>query len=304
MFHRAFHQSVENGRFRRLCVCVALVGFALATTGPGGAAGEPLRVMSFNIRYGTAPDGDNAWPKRRDLVFAMLRKESPQVVGLQEVLRFQLDELREALPEFGEVGVGRDDGREAGEYSAILYDRRRLEVLENGTFWFAAEPALAGTPTWGSTFPRICTWMHVRDKVTGRKFHLYNLHWDHQSQESREKSADMLVERIAGGKAADEPVVVTGDFNADESNSAYLRLLADKRLGLTDTFRELHPDERAVLTFHAFQGGTAGGKIDAVLVSPEWQTTGAEIVRTQRGNVFPSDHYPVTATIELPVGKD
>lgn len=304
MSGRAFHQSVENRRFRRLSDWVVLVSFALATTGQSWAAGEPLRVMSFNIRYGTAPDGDNAWPKRRDLVFDMLRKESPHFIGLQEVLRFQLDELREALPEFGEVGVGRDDGKEAGEYAAILYDRRRLEVLEDGTFWFAAAPALAGTPTWGSTFPRICTWMHVRDKVTGREFYLYNLHWDHQSQESREKSADILLERVASRKQSDEPVVVTGDFNADETNPAYLRLLADQRLGLTDTFRKLHPAEKLVRTFHGFQGGTEGGKIDAVLVSPDWKVSAAEIVRTRRGNVFPSDHYPVTATIELPVGKD
>ncbi len=301
---QAFHQSVESRRFRRLSVWVALVGFILAATGQSWAAGEPLRVMSFNIRYGTAPDGDNAWPKRRDLVFDMLRKEAPHAVGLQEVLRFQLDELREALPEFGEVGVGRDNGKEAGEYSAILYDRRRLEALEDGTFWFAAPPALAGTPTWGSTFPRICTWMHARDKVNGRDFYLYNLHWDHQSQESREKSANMLVERIASRKQSDEPVVVTGDFNADETNPAYLRLLADKRLGLTDTFQKLHPSEKLVHTFHGFQGGMEGGKIDAVLVSPEWQATGAEIVRTRRGNVYPSDHYPVTATIELPVAQD
>ena len=267
-------------------------------TGQVQASGEPLRVMSFNIRYGTAPDGDNAWPKRRDLVFEMLRKEAPQIVGLQEVLRFQLDELRQALPEFGEVGVGRDDGRQAGEYAAILYDRRRLDVLDDGTFWFAEPPALAGTPTWGSTFPRVCTWMHVRDKSTGGEFYFYNLHWDHQSQESREKSAAILLERIADRQQADQPVVVTGDFNADEANPAYVQLLSNKRLGLTDTFRQLHPNEREVGTYHGFQGGTAGGKIDAVLVSPEWRATSAEIARTRRDQVYPSDHYPVTATID------
>jgi endonuclease/exonuclease/phosphatase family metal-dependent hydrolase len=267
----------------------------------GGAAdaGEPLRAMTFNIRYGTAPDGDNAWPKRRDLVIGVLRREAPHVIGVQEALRFQLDELGEALPDYDEVGVGRDDGLEAGEYSAILYDRRRLDVLDQGTFWFADPPAAPGTPTWGSNFARICTWIRARDTSSGRQFYVYNLHWDHQSQESREKSADMLLERISQRAAADEPVIVMGDFNSDEQNPAYQRLLASKSHRLTDTFRRVHPDEAAVLTFHGFQGGSDGRKIDAVLVSPEWQVSAAEIVRTRRDHVFPSDHYPVTATIDL-----
>src|SRR3972149_3446001 len=220
MFCRAFCHGLEVRCFGCIGVLVAFdgFGFVFAATGQGWAAGEPLRVTSFNIRYGTAPGGGNAWPKRRDLVLEMLRKEAPHAIGLQEALRFQLDELRDALPEFGEVGVGRGDGRRAGEYAAILYDRRRLEVLDEGTFWFAEPPALAGTPTWGSTFPRVCSWMQVRDKSTGRAFYLYNLHWDHQSQESRDKSADLLLDRIAARKEADQPVVVTGDFNADEEN--------------------------------------------------------------------------------------
>lgn len=277
------------------------VGLLAIALGMGRhALAEPLRVMSFNIRYGTADDGANAWPKRRELVFELLRDEAPQIVGLQEAERFQLDELAKALPDYGEVGVGRDDGREAGEYSPILYDRRRVEVLDQGTYWFAEEPQTPGAIAWGANLPRICSWILARDKSTGREFYVYNMHWDHESQDSRQRSADLVLRRIAERAKADAPVVVTGDFNADEANPAFVRLVSSKQHGLTDTFRRIHPDEAAVQTFHGFRGGRdQGGKIDAILVSPEWQVQDAKIIHSHHGDVYPSDHYPVTATLEL-----
>ncbi|MGE3241804.1 MAG: endonuclease/exonuclease/phosphatase family protein [Pirellulales bacterium] len=283
---------------RRWSIGVATLVISLTATHQAACA-EPLKVMTFNIRYGTAEDGENAWPKRRELVFQMLREEAPQVIGLQEALRFQLDELREALPDFGEIGVGRDDGRVAGEYAAILYDRRRLEVLNQGTFWFSRTPGTPGSITWGGSLPRVCSWARLRDKTGDREFYLYNVHWDHVSQESREKSGVMLLDQIVHREKSGAAVVVTGDFNAEERNTAYQRLLISKDVTLRDTFRTLHPDEKSVGTFHGFQGGSDGAKIDFVLVSPEWQVEAANIVRTHRDKIYPSDHYPVTATIEL-----
>lgn len=280
---------------------IGVAGLLAIVLGTGKlAVAEPLRVMSFNIRYGTAKDGENAWPKRRELVFDLLREETPHVVGMQEAERFQLDELREALPDYGEVGVGRDDGKTAGEYSPILYDKRRVEVLDQDTFWFAEEPAAPGTIAWGANLPRVCTWILARDKANGQEFYFYNMHWDHESQDSRQRSADLVLERIAEREKQDAPVVVTGDFNADEKNPAFVRLVSSKKQGLADSFRRLYPKETAVGTFHNFRGGDDGRKIDAVLVSPEWQVEKAAIVRTQRDKRYPSDHYPVTATIELP----
>ena len=119
--------------------------------------------MSFNIRYGTAPDGENRWERRRESVVHVIREFDPAVVGLQEALRFQLNELRAALPGCEEIGVGRRDGREAGEYAAILYDRRRLEVVEQGTFWFSETPAVPGSTSWGNRITRICTWARFRE---------------------------------------------------------------------------------------------------------------------------------------------
>ncbi len=277
---------------------VVLVAFVL-TCGPQ-SEGRSLAVMSFNIRYGTANDGENSWPQRRELVFDVIREHDPDVLGVQEALRFQLDEIGAAVPGYSELGVGRDDGREAGEYAAVLYRESRFEVSESGTFWFSDEPEVAGSVGWGANLPRICSWARLVEKGSGRAFYIFNVHFDHQSQESREKSAELLVARI-GTRTHAEPVIVTGDFNAGEENPAMLYLLgagnseADTRL--RDSFRIVSPEVVDVGTFNGFEGRTAGPKIDAVLVSGSWNVESAGIVRTSRDGRYPSDHFPVVAVV-------
>ncbi len=269
-----------------------------------------LRVMSFNLRYGTANDGDNSWPLRRELLFRVIRDYGPDVLGSQEVLRFQLDELREALPPYGEVGVGRDDGKAAGEYAAILYRTDHLRLLDHGTYWLSDTPGDPGSASWGNTIPRICTWARFADTESGIAFYVYNLHLDHQSQPSRERSVELLTEHISSREHSD-PFVVTGDFNAGESNAAmrYLRgevaraheesTEAPQSLGMRDSFRVLHPEQTEVGTFNGFDGITSGEKIDAVLMSGEWEVRQAEIIRAEEDLRYPSDHFPVVATLAL-----
>jgi len=289
-----------------LLVASALgIGGCLSERGAQETLADPpvLTVMSFNLRYGTADDGPNSWPHRRELVFDVLREVGPYVLGTQEALRFQLDELRAGLPGFGEIGVGRDDGRTEGEYVAILYREDRLEILEHGTFWFSDTPEVAGSMGWGARLPRICTWARLRDRAAGRAFYVYNVHLDHQSQESRENSVRLLVQRILARAHAD-PLIVTGDFNAGEDNPAmrYLRgeVESPSDLRLRDSFRIANPDAVEVGTFNAFRGVTTGPKIDAVLVSDGWEVNAAAIVRTGRDDRYPSDHFPVVATLRLP----
>lgn len=277
-----------------LGITVALALGGCATPAPESA---PLRVMSFNIRYGTAPDGENRWERRRELVVEVIRDFDPALVGLQEALRFQLDELRKALPNLREIGVGRKDGREAGEYAAILYDHRRLELLEQGTFWFSDTPSVPGSVSWGNRITRICTWGRFRDTRAGSALYVFNVHWDHESQPSRERSAELLVARIAGRRHPDDPVIVTGDFNAGEGNPAVQRLAL---AGLVDSFRVLHPDQEPVGTFNAFTGDRDGEKIDWIWITPDWRVVRADIDRTSRGGRYPSDHFPVTAVLEHP----
>ena len=266
------------------------------TAGSPTGARDPLNVMSFNIRYGTAPDGNHVWPLRLPLVVQVVTNFDPHVLGVQEALRFQLDELHTQLPGFREVGVGRDDGRTAGEYSAILYDTARLALLDQGTFWLSDTPEVPGSMSWGNRYVRIATWAHFRDRPNGRTFFVFNTHWDHESQPAREQSARLILERMAG-RAARDPVLLLGDFNAGESNPAFRALLADARVRLIDTFRQVHPDAQAVGTYHAFRGDTTGERIDAILVTPEWQVMDAAIVRFAQAGRFPSDHFPVTARL-------
>ena len=256
--------------------------------------------MSFNIRYGTANDGENAWPLRRELVAEVVRDFDAEVVGLQEALHFQLQELESRLPGYGWEGVGRDDGREAGEYAAILYREDRMELLAEGTFWFSDTPEVPGSMSWGNEIPRICTWVRLRPREGGGEFTLLNVHWDHQSQPSRERAAALLLERMRSMGGEGQLMVVTGDFNAGEGNPAFRALLTSSDVPLRDSFRGLHPDSSEVGTYHGFRGGTEGEKIDAVLMGPGWGAAEAGIIRTRHEGRYPSDHYPVTAVLGWP----
>lgn len=261
----------------------------------GCLAGDALVVnaMSFNIRYGSARDGGNHWNKRKDLVFDVLLRHAPDVIGVQEALRFQLDEIGARFPEYGEVGVGRDGGTK-GEYSAILYNTNRFTVAESGTFWLSDTPDVP-SKHWGNACVRICTWARLVDIESKQAFYLFNTHLDHRSQPSREKGVRLIMEKIRQRKHRD-PFVLMGDFNADENNPSVKCL---KEMKLVDTFRVLYPDAAEVGTFNAFKGQATGGKIDFIFTVSDIRVVKASIIRDNREGRYPSDHFPVTARIQL-----
>jgi endonuclease/exonuclease/phosphatase family metal-dependent hydrolase len=268
---------------------------------PAAAVQEraPLTAMSFNIRYGTANDGENRWPLRREFLIDVMREQAADVVGLQEALDFQIDEITAALPGYGVIGVGRDDGARKGEYTAILFRRDRFQVSDAGTFWFSDTPEVIASKSWGNRITRICTWARLVDR-DGRAFWHYNVHLDHESQPSRERSTALLRKRIDERRLPQEPVIVMGDFNAGEQNPA----MAAMRAGgvFLDTFRVKHPDEKTVGTANSFDPGrVTGEKIDYIFAPAGAEVMRAEIVRTARNGRVPSDHFPVVAHIRLPV---
>lgn len=278
---------------RRLLAVCALAAFA-AQAQPARA---PIDVMSFNIRYGTANDGENRWDARRAMLFDLVRDQNADVVGLQEALAFQIDEIAAAAPAYAVIGVGRDDAARKGEYAAILYRRDRFHVAQSGTFWFSDTPDVVASKTWGNRITRICTWARLIDR-DGRAFWIYNVHLDHESQPSREKSVVLLRQRVDARPFPSEPVIVTGDFNVGEANPA----LAAIRAGgaFVDAFRVRHPDERVAGTFTGFTPGKIDGdKIDYIFVQPGAKVLSAAILRTSRGGRYPSDHFPVTATVQF-----
>ena len=261
----------------------------------GASAPEPLTVMSFNIRYGTADDGPNRWELRRGQLIDVLKRYDPDILGVQEALHSQIDEILQALPEFRMVGVGRSDGGQGGEYSAILYRASRLSPRQTATFWFSDTPDVVKSNTWGNAIERICTWALFDDQL-GRPFFVYNLHLDHVSQPSREKSVNLLLERIAARSPA-APVIVTGDFNTGESNPATQAMLKVFR----DTFRVVRPDAAEVGTANQFTlGKTSGDKIDYIFVERGAEVLSADIIRSSIDGRYPSDHFPVIARVRLP----
>lgn len=258
------------------------------------ADGEAIRVMTFNIRYGTAPDGENVWPNRQDMVLNVIREQQPVILGMQEAQRDQLDQILDAFPNYSAVGVGREqDG--AGEYSPLVYDRKRFDVLESETFWLSDTPTVRASKSWGNEITRICTWARLLDRTNNQVIRVYNTHWDHVSQPSRLKSGALIASRLREA-AKNEPVIVMGDFNVDANNPAREPLA---EVGLRDSFAEVHPQQANDGTFHAFTGKSNSGKIDAILVSQQWQVIDAAIIKTEREGRFPSDHFPVTATLRL-----
>jgi endonuclease/exonuclease/phosphatase family metal-dependent hydrolase len=267
---------------------------------------EPLdiRVMTFNIRTGLAMDGENHWDLRKAFVCDVIRQHGPDVLGVQEACRFQLDEFNTHLPEYGEVGIGRDGGTQ-GEYSAILYRKQRFDVDESGTFWLSNTPTIPSV-YWGNHYRRICTWARLIDKQSARAFYVYNTHLDHQSQLSREESVKLIMKHIAA-RTHPDPFILAGDFNAEEDNPAigYLKgtaVLTDPTpIPLVDSFRMLHPAEKIVGTGNGFKGQLNGPKIDYIFISPDTRVLEAAIVRTTREGRTPSDHFPVTAHLQLPI---
>ena len=288
-------------RLAFLFVC-ALAGSLARAQGPEAAPGpKPLRVMSFNIRYSAAKDGENGWEKRQDMVLDTIRAYRPDVLGLQEVLADQADFLREKLPEYDFFGTGRDDGKRGGEASPVMFRKDRFALLARGQWWLSETPEQVGSKGWDAALPRVVAWVRLKDRGSGATLLVFNTHWDHVGVKARVESAK-LMRRMIDERRGDDPVVVTGDFNSTEETPQYATLTAgdDAGVRLVDAYRAVHPgrkDQEA--SFHAFKGTRDGMRIDWILHSNHWKATGAAIDHTNKAGRYPSDHYPVTAELEL-----
>ncbi|MEJ5259350.1 MAG: endonuclease/exonuclease/phosphatase family protein [Anaerohalosphaeraceae bacterium] len=261
---------------------------------------DTLKAVTFNIRYGTADDGPNRWDRRRESVFSLLSEYGADVLALQEALDFQVEQIGRALPAYDYVFVCRDDGKRAGESCPIFYRKDRFERLEAGTFWFSDTPDIPGSKHWGNQIPRICTWVCLQERMSRRPLWVYNVHLDHQSQSSRERSIRLLAERIASLPAG-SAVIVLGDFNMELSNPALEPLLSEKELHLKEAWQTLYPDRQPVGTWHDFGRRFNTAKIDHILIPQGLAVLEAEIDQRTFEGRYPSDHFPVWAVIQWPL---
>lgn len=286
---------------RLLCCLLGgwLIGGIAATTQAETNSPTALRVMTFNLRYGTASDGTNVWPNRRPLMRELLTNATPDLIGTQEGLYQQLRELAQDLPDYQWTGVGRDDGKTKGEFMAIFYRPTRLEALSTNHFWLSGTPEVPGSTTWGNQIRRMVTWMEFRDRVTDQKFFFFNTHFDHIVQLSREKSAELLRQRVQELNTQ-LPVVVTGDFNAAAQRNQVYTLLTEDGF-FSDTW--LVAKERVndgVNTFNNYQPPVwKGNRIDWILTRGPVKVLRGEILTAHQENRFPSDHFPVMVWLTL-----
>jgi endonuclease/exonuclease/phosphatase family metal-dependent hydrolase len=256
-----------------------------------------LTVMTYNLRYAsTTPP--NAWPQRRPLTRELIEKVAPDVFGTQEGLYGQLQDLAADLPAYQWIGLGREGGSR-GEFMAVFYRTARLEPLAFDHFWLSDTPSVIGSKTWGPTLPRMVTWVKFRDRQTKQEFFFVNTHLDHQVQAAREKSAQLIRERVATFDPK-LPVLLVGDFNAAAGrNKAYGTLTDDKFF--TDTWSSAGERVNDGLgTFNAFRALPRDGvRIDWILSRGEVTADRIEIVTFSRDGQFPSDHFPVVAKLRL-----
>lgn len=206
-----------NRVFAVLCCVMAVVSTL---------AGDGIRVMSFNVRYDNPWDKDNVWANRRDKVARAIAFYDADIVGTQEVLDNQLEDLKQRLPHYAVTGVGREDGRKQGEYAALWYKRDRFEALATGNFWLSATPDVEGSMGWDGACVRIASWALLRDCKSGRELLALNTHLDHVGEVARREGVRLILERI-DSLAGDRAVVVTGDFNAGP-DSEPVQILTDK----------------------------------------------------------------------------
>ena len=264
------------------------------------SSAEPaIKVMSFNIRYGAANDGDNSWPNRKELVAEPIQLFGPDLLGAQEVLDFQAEFLRDHLKGYGFHGVGREDGATKGEFVPVLYRLDRFELVDSGHFWLSESPDVPGSKSWDTSLTRMCSWVILRDKKgDGRPFGFANTHFDHRGPEARLESAKLIRER-AMGIEENIPVISGGDFNNGEEDAPYAALVrGDGGTAFVESFRAIH-GERSDLegTMSRWNGNRKGRRIDWIIHSRKFVTLSAAINHTNEDGRYPSDHYPVQAII-------
>jgi endonuclease/exonuclease/phosphatase family metal-dependent hydrolase len=257
---------------------------------------QSLKVMTYNIRLDHTADGVNQWPNRTDKVYALIRKYDPDILGIQEALHHQLQDLLKNLPEYTSVGVGRDDGKTKGEYSAILFKKDRFAVQQQNTFWLSETPEVAGSKSWDAAITRVATWAALRDLPGKTEFIIVNTHFDHIGRVAREKSATLIKEKIAAVHQQ-LPVIITGDFNSEPTEAPYKTMLNGDVLKLFNS----RPVTESQGTFCTFAVNTAPCKvIDYIFYTAELTPKNYHVITDHNGAYYPSDHLPVLCTFLWP----
>lgn len=272
----------------RLSILLLLCGVLLTRAALAQKA-VPFHIATYNIRYNNPDDGVNAWPNRKEVVKSLIRYHEFDIFGIQEGLRSQLDDLGE-MTEFAFIGKGRDDGKQAGEHSAIFYRKDRFKLLQSGDFWLSETPEKPSLGWDATCCNRICSWSKFNDLKTKKTFYVFNAHFDHQGLEARRQSGKLMVQKIKE-IAKNNPTICLGDFNST-SDTEQIKTMQTL---LQDAFRiTVTPPYGPEGTFNAFKfNAPLGDRIDYIFVSQQIVVQKYGVLSDSHQQRYPSDHLPV-----------
>lgn len=255
-----------------------------------------LTVGTFNLRYDNPRDSGNLWKDRAPVAAALIRFHDFDIVGTQEGLKNQLEDLQRNLPDFSYYGIGRDDGQAKGEHSAIFYRKSLFNVLDSGSFWLSTTPDKPG-PGWDAKLNRICSWLKLQTKKGKKTFYMFNVHYDHQGVEARKESSKLILQKIQQ-IAGKQPVMFTGDFNGNHQSEWYLSI---KNSGIVrDTYTLAADPYVNNGSFNSFRTNNPSNDIiDHIFVTDQFTVKKYGVLTDTYHGRFPSDHFPVLVKVEL-----
>ncbi len=257
-----------------------------------------LRVMTFNVRYGTALDGDNSWSKRKDTLVNCIKQYDPDILGTQECLAMQADYIAANLPDYRWIGIGREQNGK-GEMTAVFYKAETLVPVETQNFWLSETPDQPGSKSWDTNCTRMATRIKFHHPKTGRFFVYANTHLDHKSEPARQNGMGVIDARLAP-YAGDLPTVLTGDFNSSAGKSKAYDIALEK--GFKDSWVEAPDKKGPTITFGEFKAPKPDldERIDWILYRGGAQALECETVTYNEDGRYPTDHFPVFAVLRLP----
>jgi endonuclease/exonuclease/phosphatase family metal-dependent hydrolase len=262
---------------------------------------DEIKVMTLNIRYDNPGDSANAWPARAAIVNNFIKSQQPDLFGLQEVLLHQYEYLDSVLADYGSVGVGRDDGIKEGEMTPVFYKKDRFDIVRTLSFWLSETPEIPGSKDWGSSLPRIVTWMELVDKITHEHLFFFNTHFAHDSDSARIMSSKLLLSRV-DSLAAKFPFIITGDFNMIPGSEGYEIFTgpAESVPLIRDSYAvsEKNPEGPA-FTYNGFSEDPGSGRIDYIFVKDGLKVLYHKTSIRKEQGIYISDHWPVIALISL-----
>jgi endonuclease/exonuclease/phosphatase family metal-dependent hydrolase len=254
------------------------------------------RIATYNIRYANNKDTGNLWVDRRAVVTNLIRFHAFDILGTQEGLKSQLDDITHALPYFSRFGVARDDGQESGEHAAIFYRSAMYKLVDGGTFWLSEKSDQPGFG-WDARHNRICTWINLKIEQSGKQIFVFNAHFDHYGQVAREESSKLVLQRIRK-IAGQQPTILMGDFNADHSNECY-RLLEESSL-LRDVYHLADHPYVNNPSFNSWGNASPENRlIDHIFVTDHFKAVRHGVLTDTYFGKCPSDHFPVMADLTI-----